>query len=77
MRVSGSAVRRAGRLVAVGGWALVARGLWALAKSARRLRRLRRGYFPAAVEALEDLAAPGALGLLGEAPGPARAGPRG
>ena len=39
----------------------------------QRLRHQLREYFPAALEAFEDLDAPDALELLGKAPDPARA----
>jgi hypothetical protein len=38
----------------------------------QRLRHQLREYFPAALEAFEDLAAPDALELLGKAPDPGR-----
>ena len=39
----------------------------------QRLRHQLREYFPAALEAFEDLDAPDTLVLLGKAPEPARA----
>src|SRR5579875_2904090 len=47
--------------------------IWERTRAVQRLRALLREYFPAALEAFEDLDAAVALGLLGKAPGPARA----
>ena len=47
--------------------------IWERARQVQRLRHQLREYFPAALEAFEDLAAPDALELLGKAPDPARA----
>ena len=47
--------------------------IWDRTRHTQRLRHQLREYFPAALEAFEDLAAPDALELLGLAPDPARA----
>ena len=47
--------------------------IWEGTQRIQRLRHHLREYFPAALEAFEDLAAPGALELLVKAPDPARA----
>jgi transposase len=47
--------------------------IWERTRHIQRLRHQLREYFPAALEAFADLAAPDALELLGKAPGPARA----
>jgi hypothetical protein len=47
--------------------------IWDRTRAVQRLRHQLREYFPAAVEAFEDLDAPDALELLGKAPDPARA----
>ena len=47
--------------------------IWERARQVQRLRHQLLEYFPAAVEAFGDLAAPDALELLGKAPDPARA----
>jgi transposase len=47
--------------------------IWERTRHLQRLRHQLREYFPAALEAFEDLAAPDALELLGKAPEPARA----
>jgi len=47
--------------------------IWERTRHLQRLRHQLREYFPAALEAFEDLAAPDALELLGKAPDPARA----
>ena len=47
--------------------------IWERARQVQRLRHQLLGYFPAALEAFGDLAAPDALELLGKAPDPARA----
>jgi transposase len=47
--------------------------IWERTRQLQRLRHQLREYFPAALEAFEDLAAPDALELLGKAPDPARA----
>ena len=47
--------------------------VWERTRQVLRLRSTLREYFPAAVEAFEDLAAPDALALLARAPDPARA----
>jgi len=47
--------------------------IWERTRQVQRLRHQLREYFPAALEAFEDLAAPDALELLGKAPDPARA----
>jgi transposase len=47
--------------------------VWERARQVQRLRHQLREYFPAALEAFEDLDAPDALELLGKAPDPARA----
>jgi transposase len=49
--------------------------IWERARQVQRLRHQLLEYFPAALEAYGDLAAPDALELLGKAPDPAR--PRG
>src|SRR5690349_9765993 len=46
---------------------------WGRTRGVRRLRRQRRQYCPAALEAFEDLDARDTLELLGKAPDPARA----
>ena len=45
--------------------------IWERTRQLQRLRHQLREYFPAALEAFEDLAAPDALELLGKAPDPA------
>jgi len=47
--------------------------IWERTRHVQRLRHQLREYFPAAVEAFEDLDAPDTLELLGKAPDPARA----
>jgi transposase len=47
--------------------------IWERTRHVQRLRHQLREYFPAALEAFEDLDAPDALELLGKAPDPARA----
>jgi hypothetical protein len=47
--------------------------IWDRTRAVQRLRHQLREYFPAALEAFEDLDAPDALELLGKAPEPARA----
>jgi hypothetical protein len=47
--------------------------IWDRTRHVQRLRHQLREYFPAALAAFEDLAAPDALDLLGRAPDPARA----
>ena len=47
--------------------------IWERTREVQRLRHQLREYFPAALEAFEDLDAPDALELLGRAPEPARA----
>ncbi|MBO0818212.1 MAG: IS110 family transposase [Actinobacteria bacterium] len=47
--------------------------IWERARQVQRLRHQLREYFPAALEAFADLAAPDALELLAKAPDPARA----
>ena len=47
--------------------------IWERTRHLNRLRHRLREYFPAALEAFEDLAAPDTLDLLGKAPDPARA----
>ena len=47
--------------------------IWERTRQVQRLRHQLREYFPAALEAFEDLDAPDALELLGKAPDPARA----
>jgi transposase len=47
--------------------------IWERTRTVQRLRHQLREYFPAAIEAFEDLDAPDALELLGKAPDPARA----
>jgi len=47
--------------------------IWERTRHLNRLRHQLREYFPAALEAFEDLAAPDTLDLLGKAPDPARA----
>ena len=47
--------------------------IWDRTRATQRLRHQLREYFPAALEAFEDLDAPDALELLGKAPDPARA----
>jgi transposase len=47
--------------------------IWERARQVQRLRHQLREYFPAALEAFEDLAAGDTLELLGKAPEPARA----
>jgi len=46
---------------------------WERTRQVQRLRHHLREYFPAALEAFEDLDAPDALDLLARAPDPARA----
>jgi transposase len=47
--------------------------IWEKTRQVQRLRHQLLGYFPGALEAFDDLAAPDALELLGKAPDPARA----
>jgi transposase len=47
--------------------------IWERTRQVQRLRHQLREYFPAALEAFEDLDAPDALDLLAKAPDPARA----
>jgi transposase len=47
--------------------------IWDRTRTVQRLRHQLREYFPAALEAFEDLDAPDVLELLGKAPDPARA----
>ena len=47
--------------------------IWERTRQVQRLRHQLREYFPAALEAFEDLDAPDTLELLGKAPDPARA----
>jgi hypothetical protein len=47
--------------------------IWERTRAVQRLRHQLREYFPAALEAFEDLDAPDALELLGKAPDPVRA----
>ena len=47
--------------------------IWERTRQVQRLRHQFREYFPAALDAFEDLDAPDALELLGKAPDPARA----
>ena len=47
--------------------------IWERTRQVQRLRHQLREYFPAALEAFEDLDAPDALELLGKAPDPAKA----
>jgi transposase len=47
--------------------------IWERTRAVQRLRHQLLAYFPAALEAFEDLDAPDALELLGKAPEPARA----
>jgi hypothetical protein len=47
--------------------------IWERARQVQRLRYQLREYFPAALQAFDDLDAPDALELLGRAPDPARA----
>src|SRR5262249_20589022 len=47
--------------------------IWERTRAGQRLRHQLREYFPAALDAFEDLDAPEALELLGKAPDPARA----
>jgi Transposase IS116/IS110/IS902 family len=47
--------------------------IWDRTRQVQRLRAQLREYFPAALEAFEDLDAPDVLELLGKAPDPARA----
>jgi transposase len=47
--------------------------IWERTRQVQRLRYQLREYFPAAIEAFEDLDAPDTLELLGKAPDPARA----
>jgi transposase len=69
--------RAAGDSAAAGAVKVVARThktlIWERGRQVQRLRHQLREYFPAAVAAFEDLAAPDALELLGKAPDPARA----
>ena len=48
--------------------------IWDRTRAVQRLRHQLREYFPAALQAFEDLDAPDVLELLGKAPDPARAG---
>jgi len=47
--------------------------IWERTRAVQRLRHQLREYFPAALEAFDDLDAPDTLELLAKAPGPARA----
>jgi hypothetical protein len=47
--------------------------IWERARQVQRLRHQLLGYYPAALEAFDDLDAPDTLELLGKAPDPARA----
>ena len=47
--------------------------IWERTRAVQRLRHQLLGYYPAALEAFEDLDAPDVLELLGKAPDPARA----
>ena len=47
--------------------------IWERARQVQRLRHQLLGYYPAALDAFDDLDAPDALELLGKAPDPARA----
>ncbi len=47
--------------------------IWERTRQVQRLRHQLLGYFPAALDAFDDLDAPDALELLGKAPDPARA----
>ena len=47
--------------------------IWERTRAVQRLRHQLLGYYPAALEAFEDLDAPDTLELLGKAPDPARA----
>jgi len=47
--------------------------IWERTRAVQRLRHQLREYFPAALDAFEDLDAPDTLELLGKAPDPARA----
>jgi transposase len=47
--------------------------IWERTRAVQRLRHQLREYFPAALEAFQDLDAPDVLELLGKAPDPARA----
>ena len=47
--------------------------IWERTRQVQRLRHQLREYFPAALEAFDDLDAPDTLELLGKAPDPARA----
>ena len=47
--------------------------IWERARQVQRLRHQLREYYPAALEAFDDLDAPDTLELLGKAPDPARA----
>jgi transposase len=47
--------------------------IWERTRAVQRLRHQLREYFPAALQAFDDLDAPDALELLGKAPDPARA----
>src|ERR1700748_365826 len=47
--------------------------IWGRTREVQRLRNQLREYYPAALEAFADLAAPDTLELLAKAPGPARA----
>ena len=49
--------------------------IWERTRQVQRLRYQLREYFPAALDAFEDLGAADALELLGKAPDPARAAP--
>jgi transposase len=67
----------AGDSPAAGGIKVLARThktlIWERTRQVDRLRHQLREYFPAALEAFEDLDAPDTLELLGKAPGPGRA----
>ena len=67
----------AGDSAEAGGIKVVARThktlIWERTRAVQRLRHQLREYFPAALEAVEDLDAPDVLELLGKAPDPERA----
>jgi len=49
--------------------------IWERTRQVQRLRHQLRDYFPAALEAYQDLAAPGHPGAAGQGPGPGIGGP--
>ncbi|MGH3193615.1 MAG: IS110 family transposase, partial [Streptosporangiaceae bacterium] len=67
----------AGDSAEAGGIKVLARAhktlIWERTRAVQRLRHQLREYFPAALEAFDDLDAPDTLELLGKAPEPARA----